>query len=280
MYFDIRLNEQNLYLAERLIPYEYRKQVLAGELFGLATYEERDADAHGRLPITAAALFRWNKNWLEIVWAACADGFTDNGSQGIMVHYLDSAHREKGILGAYAECSEDEVEFREMLSNAGFTIDRTTSNVYEFQAGMIQIPEKLPDEASKKSCTLLMDADRVLRGKILNAIKQDPREIPFTIPANWEIYDGRLSVLYVNDDKYGAFLVSENDGFVSLDMVMTQDVRGFVTMGSVFLEQFQKICEPELPIIAPVINEEARLLVERLAPDAKRSQIYQAYLRF
>ncbi len=281
---NILIEKENLEQYLAMIPSLFREQLISGELLGIVSYDE-DAESNAgdesEIVPVGVSLCRRRGNWLEIVWAAATNEYedTDQADQ-LLQQLLMFAAMGGELLGAYAECLPEEKDFLRLLYGAGFTVERTVSNVFELDAGMVET--KLLEGARGRipECIPLGKADKDLRGMILKQLKNSATPVPLPDYLDWNKYDPSLSQLYFSGQACGLLLASVHKEHISLDILISQSPIGFPAMLLEFEETLQENMPANIPVSLSVLNEEGENILKKLVPNARRKEVCQAFVRF
>ena len=259
----------------KLIPVYFDGGIRSGEIAGIGFYD----DFYSEPVIVGVVLFRIRNTWLEIVWTEESDAFKGGSTTADMLNScVRKMTNDEKFTGVFTEFPESDTALSDAFMEAGFTVDRTRGGVYEFNMSMVDKVKLTGTAKYRPFCCNLGNADKLIKTELEASLRHDSRDLPVVLPINYNEYDPDLSFIFRKGTSFGLLLSKKDKGYVTIEVVISQNPAAFLTMISSFVDTFDKICEKDCTIFIPVITQEADKLLKKIVPDARENEVFQAYL--
>ena len=274
---DVRISKNDIKRHREMIPPAYSAMISSGDAICLLTID----DYRGDVPMGLSVLDVRDR-WAKILWLGMFDDYnSDEYAADIIKKRVRDARKAGELLGIFADF--EETEDSRLLYNAytlsGFEVSGGMSPVCSFLLSDVD-RQWLPRSGDANNYVSLLDADDNVKRKLASIIEQDERPIPVELPIEWKKYDGRLSVISMEEGApNGVILVKKQGDIVTLSLAYVRS-GNILRLVSRLVETGDKLLPPDARIVVPVVETKLYEMIERIAPGSVRSVINHAYLPF
>ncbi len=280
MYFAQTIRGGRLRSFDSYIPVNYHHQLMMGELHAHAFYEGEDET--GKL--VGVTVTADHMGWLEIVWVSMAEEYRRAAYEAdLLRHRIGIAQRSGKYIGAFWEIHKDEQtdSLRDVLILAGMTVNEEKNNIYELTVGDAKACGAFQREVSGPECLSVGEASDEVLSLIEDEMETDKRPIPKPYETEWEDYLQDISVVCMEDGApKGLMLFTEEKDYLVLELAYSKSPKVLLGMIVNVLQRAEGVYPDSQKILVPIVGRGVKEIIERLLPDAKRGDIYQARIRF
>lgn len=247
------------------IPQRLIQEIEQEKVFAVGAYDSWENEVVGVI------LFREMDGWMELVWVKFSEMYqTSEDARLFVKNRLDRAKSAGILTGAFIDyVDEEEAEETAWIFDAlGFRKDVVPNDVYELTVADVKNTEILhrPTVSGVRSLASLNDENRK---KIAKTITADERAIPLEYPVNWDRYDDRISVAYMDQtDPKGLLLLEWKDDMLVFSCAWAAEPKVLVLMLISALKEAEQTGTQDFKIIIPVLDKQTADLVEKLVPTA------------
>ena len=277
---EILLTSQSLPGFAHLLPEEFQRDLLAGELIGSGMLDDTGLD---EIPM-AAILCREYNGWMEIVWLAVDPDYQGTGTaEWLLDLRLRSARLKGAVCGVIADLPDGEARpaVERILSSRGFTFTEVERPVYDVAMGSLKDVELLQRPLPERTIVPLGRMKQELRAETIRAVQQDYRPTPLPPHMDWDAYDPERSAVYLYEDvPAGLLLISDGEGSVAMDLLWANYRLAPPSLLAYAAQRALTFLPPETRVVLPVITDVSERLVKKLLPDVLPQKITQARLVF
>lgn len=220
-----------------------------------------------------------HSEWFEIIWIHLSESVSRDSEIADFLRYITmSARRLVTCEGVFLQIHKSEILPRTaaVLKMAGFETSVHRNNIYSFRICDINSTELKPGNH-----VFLKDAPPEIIARTQNAISKSERPVPVPALVPWEEYNSELSVLYNGEGSdVGSLLFSDDDGRIVFSLAFATSP---VILGQLLYaacDKARKTLSPDTEVLAPVVFEGSRKLIEHFVPNAQSGQVLEATMRF
>ncbi len=263
------------------IPNNYLGQLNNGSLIATGYYEKEDAGGG----LAGVSITAEHGGWKELVWASLP---SEKLKEDFLIEFFrfifDEAEKENKYKGIFMELHmlPETHDVTDILAKAGMDVHFEKNNIYEFTLDDVVKDPSLFKAAEKLSCVPLLFSWGPEKDLIEELIYNEDKAVPVAFPIPWDSYQADISEIHYNEKTKTAGLLLFTKVMEYLVMDLCYGVNAIVLaalIGSA-LKAAEETYEGSQKVLAPIVSESTRPLIEKMVPNAKRGEIAEAMVWF
>ncbi len=269
---ELLIDGNNMEVFSKLIPKQYQNEIEKDRITALGFIDD-EAMAGER--IVGVVLVRRFDRWIEIEYMSQSDMHPGEFYATEIIEALIERLRTSTVdyAGIFTRIYPNETEKYELFDSVGFDFCKATDGIYEFNFDMVDMESLLGTVKIANKCLKLRDAGSELMSEVERMLRVDPRALPLAFPIATDEYDQDMSMIYKDENSCGILLCSIHDDYMMIDTLVSQGPKSTGALLGALYMYYEKNYDHGMTISIPVINQEAKMLVKHIVPDAQQKEI-------
>ena len=226
-----------------------------------------------------------HNDWMELVWLSLPQENTEeNAIKTLISHIVWQAKIDPAINGVFAELhiAPETERMKRLLAEVGMQIKVRKNNLYECTVKDVKEDRTLLAAAKKISCVPLLFMSDTEMDEIERIIYEDTGNVPVPLPIPWSSYRQDLSIVHYDAGKktLGALFVSKVGDTLVIDLLYGKNPMVTAAILGSSIQTAKEELTPDQKILVPIVLEATRPIIEKIAPNATREDLVEAFIRF
>ena len=272
----MQLRKYDGYLHEN-----YISSLLKDSLIARGYYADQDCTPESLLGLM---IMGSHGKWVELVYLVLDDSAKNSASAEKLMRFVLNEIKDDGkYIGVFLEAHPGEVAdgMRQILERTGMKLYTRKNNNYEFDFRDIVKDSSIMAAAKKLKCLPLSALDDDAKERIEDALYDSQTPVPIALPVSWSNYDPDISFAFAGGDQgHGLILASRAADTIVVDLLYGSKSIICAALIGAAVSAGEELLGGEQKMMAPIVVDASRRLIERLVPNARRGNITEAIMWF
>ena len=271
------IDKETIAVFSHLIPQRLANRIEGEELLAVGAYDNWEEEAVGVI------VFRELNGWMELVWVKFSEAYADSeDAYQFLKHSLDRVRSVCILQGAFIDFAdqEEEQQTKWIFDLMGFRKDIVSGHVYELTVSDVK-DTKILHQAGTAHVRVLETLSDEMKKKVVKGIAADERTISLPRLVDWDVYDAKLSTIYIDQtEPKGLLLFEWQEDALVFACAWALEPKVLVLMLIHALAQAEQMLDGDTRILIPVLDEQTEALVKKLVPKAVCREMIKRSLSF